>query len=342
MTKTSTHTQKRRITAKDIICFPAIFLYSWADTINPKNIIKRYAKNIKENKAVWIIAAAIIIFFGIRIALMDFDLSSLGIDNTMFCGGKTTEIEERLKVSQYLGTDGVQQFYDLLKPIGIALSVLFWMIMLVGLSVRDQFTVEQIAMHMIRLILPVWLINEKGFEIMQKLLEIGENIAHDMVNTWKVDTTLNGAGDVKVSLFNIINALIPLFVLWIAGIACQLVCWLTCFGRRIKLELLVAFAPIALSDVTGDSHSTSIRFCRNVLAIALQGALILGIGFIAEKVLVTTYTGNLADAATTSLTKLIADGRIGFFECLPALGVALTVIGLFPKTEELAKTVIGA
>ena len=50
----------------------------------------------------------------------------------------------------------------------------------------------------------------------------------------------------------------------------------------------------------------------------------------------------MAAAAGTSLTKLIADGQIGFFDCLPAVGVALTVIGLFPKTEELAKTVIGA
>ncbi len=342
MASLSAQKAKKRITAKDIICLPANILSSWIDTINPKNIAKRYAKSIKENKAVWVIALAIIAFLGIRIAFMDFDLSSLGIDNTMFCGGTTTEIQQRLAVSGELSADGIEALYNAMKPVGIALSVLFWMIMLVGISVRDQFTVEQIAIHMIRLILPVWLINDKGFEIMQKMLSIGESIANDLANTWAVNTTMNGAGDVKVSLFNIINALLPLFVLWLAGIACQLVCWLTCFGRRIKLELLVAFAPIALSDVTGDSHSTSMRYCRTVLAIALQGALILGIGFIAEKVLVSCYTGAVAGAASASLTKLVADGTIGFFDCLPALGVALTVIGLFPKTEELAKSVIGA
>lgn len=343
MASLSAQKAKKRITAKDIICLPANILSSWIDTINPKNIAKRYAKSIKENKAVWVIALAIIAFIVIRIAFMDFDLSSLGINNSMFCGGKTGDIETRLKVSDKLNGDGIESFYNTMKPIGIALSVLFWMIMLVGISVRDQFTVEQIAIHMIRLILPVWLINDKGFYIMQKLLSIGESIAHDLSTQWIVDTQLDGAGDVKVSLFNIINALLPLFVLWLAAIACQLVCWLTCFGRRIKLEVLVAFAPIALSDVTGDSHSTSMRYCRTVLAIALQGALILGVGFIANKVLEGIYQDpHMAAAAGTSLTKLIADGQIGFFDCLPAVGVALTVIGLFPKTEELAKTVIGA
>ncbi len=332
--------KKRRITLKDILCLPANLIIKWANIINPKNIMNNYVKMIRENKVAFFITLAFILFLGMRIAFMDFDLSSLGISNSMLCGGNSDEVVERLTVSDKLEGDGIEALYTTMKPIGIALSVLWWLLMLVSLSVRDQFTVEQVAMHFIRLILPVYLINDLGFDLMKKILEVGESIATDVASSWKVTLDEVNAGDMKVSLFNIINALIPLLVLWVIGLACKLICILTCLMRRIKLELLVAFAPIALSDVTGDAHSTSVRYCKNLLATALQGALILGLGYISMQVL-TSFIGGDIDKVD-SLSKQICDGSRSLIDCVPCIAVALTVIGLMPKTEDIAKTIVGS
>lgn len=331
---------KHSITAKDILCLPSKLLTAWIDTINPRNICRNYARCFWENKATWVLAFALLAFFSIRFAFMDFDLSVFGISNTMFAGGTITDIKNNLTISTHLHTDNVDKLFDLFKPVGISLSVLYWMIMLVGMSVRDQFTVEQVAMHMIRLIFPVFLIEEKGYDILKKMLEIGESLMADVIATiTDPGVTGNEAGDLKVGLFAIVSALIPLFVLWLIGMACKLIMLLTCFQRRIKAELLIAFAPVALADITGDSHSTSIRYCKTILAIGIQGAMIVGMALIAITLLKDAIGG--LGYGDDSLAKLVADGAITPKDTLPVLAVGLTVIGLYPKTEEIAKTLVG-
>ena len=246
-------------------------------------------------------------------------------------------LELQANLTQY----GIRDIYDMFVPVGMSLSVLYWMIMFIGIAVRDQFTVEQIAIHMIRLIIPVWLISDKGYDIIIYLIKIGDGIRNELVGKLNLASSITdtGAGDLKVSLFNILNALIPLFCLWIIGMACKIVMMLTCYMRRLKVAVLVALAPIALSDVTGDQHSTSLRFLKNILALALQGALIIAIATIAMFIM-TDEVG--ATVGGNSIAKQVADGTLGITDTIPIVAIGLTVLGIYPKTEEIAKTIIGA
>ena len=88
-----------------------------------------------------------------------------------------------------------------------------------------------------------------------------------------------------------------------------------------------AFAPIGCADLmTGGANSNGVRYLKSLFAVALQGAVMIGVIFVSSNIL----SGEL------SMSKIV------FFEfIIRYFGVVSAMVGMLGASKAIAKEIIG-
>ena len=337
---------KRKIRDSRLVILIRRFVYWYLDLINPKRIVRYYVHDVKNNRLSY--ALAIIIFIGIisvRMGSMDFGTGTMfGVSlYGAICGGAvdTSMSADLLTFAKTI--------YNTIRPVGVALVVLFWLTELVSITVRDSFSTEILAMHFAKIIIGVFLMFN-GENIITELvnLEAGlrgnvDTAAQNALNLSATqEVTGNEVADAVIKIVDFLRILpVMSLLLLMAGISC-IVLKLQCISRSIKMALLFAFAPIGLADLAGNEHSTSIRYLKHILALSIQGALLVGINYLAAFLMLNC--GELvpdSDSALQNIWTVAKGASFSLWAFIPILAVGFAAIGMYSKSEEIARTIVG-
>lgn len=308
------------------------------DIYSPKRIAKRLIKDIKENKIYYAIGLAIMTFIGItRIGMMDFDTGDL-FQADVFAAFSIG----MLNTSSIPALNFGEQLYNAVLPVGTALVVLYWLTELAGIAMRDQYTIEIMSMHMIKLIIGAVLL-ANGWEIMTSLQEFGDGLKELVTNnmTMPGKDALAG-GNAVIQIADLILLLLPMLVMFALALISCFVLKLKLITRSLKLAVLFGFAPIGLADLAGGTHSTSMRYIKNIAALAIQGAVLTAICYAGGSL--STAFGTLDEATGLYSSLSIWDVvKTGIFSVtgIETAAIILTAIGLFSKSEDIARTIVG-
>ena len=124
----------------------------------------------------------------------------------------------------------------------------------------------------------------------------------------------------------VLTLIFPFIVSFLIKIAIYFIC----YGRTIEMGVRSAFAPIGCADLTtGGANSNGIRYLKSLFAVALQGAVMVGIIFISSNVISSELSSNG-----------ILKGA--FFPFLVQyFGVVSAMVGMLGASKSIAKEIIG-
>lgn len=228
----------------------------------------------------------------------------------------------------------VETVFNTTSSIGFLVVIIYFLIDLLEKTTHENFNIEHFFRSCIKLILGALLVLN-GLPLLEGLLDFGSGILN-LVGTSGLDNDqavstlrmsmnmIENNGEAK-DTFNLIAIILDLLIPYIIMLGCNLYVKVVCYSRIIEIGLVGAFAPIGMADIMAEgTKGNGFRYLKKFLALALQGAIIMGILVIFENITNTLYSESTLD--------------IMWKTCILALAM-ITMIG---KSRSIADTVAGA
>ena len=166
-----------------------------------------------------------------------------------------------------------------IKVIGFLFVSLFFVLELIETSTRGSYTPDIFLRSLIKFFIALICI-ENSVTIMATIVNFGA-VFYDLVESTQTTGAIASLYDVakKVDDANILDLLgmlcsdlLPYLAMWVANVFISIIT----IGRVIELGIRVAFAPIGMADMyEGGTKSNGFRYMKKILALSVQGALIL-------------------------------------------------------------------
>ena len=125
----------------------------------------------------------------------------------------------------------------------------------------------------------------------------------------------------------LIQLFIPSLIAKLSNVVVSVICW----SRFIEIVITAIVSPLMVCDISSGSgmNSNAVRGVKNVLALALSGAVIMLAVFICQQIQFGILSANVLDSAS-------------FMSCIwKEIVVAIVQVGLVVKAPEIAKQVLG-
>lgn len=176
----------------------------------------------------------------------------------------------------------IQRIYDLFLPVGYSLIALFFMISFLKQSTEfHNVSMERTAALVVKLVI-VKLVMDNSFELILAIFNftnailsgvstsVGEIPIFDLSELEEITSGMSGMNKLvfqsKMMIYSLIMTGSSLIVTMIS------------YGRFIEMFVLTAFAPLPLSTLVSDEVSPTVkRYFQELLAVCLQGVVIMGI-----------------------------------------------------------------
>ena len=232
--------------------------------------------------------------------------------------------------------------YDVVKPVGMALLLLFFLIEVLSDSTTDNFNTEHLMKKLIALAICAIVIIE-GPNILGVLVQFGDQmleVAEDAISAASIDGGLakevwidlvtEDDGGLLSFLFVLGRAIGSIFgnlVYWILTMAAIIVICFTAFGRVLELSIRYIFAPLGLASIisgNAPARSAGMRYLKQFASLCLQGAVIV------------------AAVGAAGIIKASIDADESFIMGTFAFVlVPLTLIGFITRSGRVADDIIG-
>lgn len=137
----------------------------------------------------------------------------------------------------------------------------------------------------------------------------------------------NGVGDLGTKMGFILQLIFPYLAVQLAWVIISVVC----FSRAIELFIISAFAPLAFMDsnVMDNFASTPAwRFCKNVLAISIQGAVIAGVLAIGS-----SFIGAVVNGTSSSAGEFVE-------QAVQIVMIVFAQVSLVTRSQGISKAVV--
>lgn len=232
-----------------------------------------------------------------------------------------------------------QTIYNAIMPIGVSLLLVYFLVDLIKKASAEQFNTYQFV-HSLIMLIASKIVMEHGFDILTYLFSAGHSLLSTVNNAGSISTTnlgldtaaivddfrsslgltglLKTLGDLVIA----VSLLFPYIISWAMRIAVKLIV----YSRMISIYAHVMLAPIALSDFYAEGRQgAGWKFLKSFFSTALQGALILGIGYMYSALFATiTYND---------------EGLFSFL--IPVLAVQISAIMAMFKAQSITDKVVG-
>ena len=174
-----------------------------------------------------------------------------------------------------------QQFYNLLKPVGIILAVIYVLSEMMDRSMNDLQNPEYLAKGLMKLAIGIIII-QNGYEIATWVIQLASYttglLSSPVGKITDGSKLCNYSKLVGMNMWEAIgefaSLMIPWILIMIASILTTVVCWI----RVLDIIIRVIFAPIGMSDIMlGGVQSQGFKYLKRLGAAGLQGAIIFAI-----------------------------------------------------------------
>ena len=250
--------------------------------------------------------------------------------NTIFSGWLNT-ILKALTAHTAVISDICDKTKGVMIPIASVFVCIYFMIEVIDKLTSERFNAEVFIKMLMKLVFSVIIVsNASAWAI--KIMNFGTDFAMAVVGEFKAETVIKlkesfyDSNNI-LNIFNQLGLIISLLLPFIASFIIKIAVYFICYGRTIEMGVRSAFAPIGCADLmTGGANSNGIRYLKSLFAVALQGAVMIGVIFISSHII----SGEL------SMSKII------FFEfMIRYFGVVSAMVGMLGASKAIAKEIIG-
>ena len=250
--------------------------------------------------------------------------------NTIFSGWLNT-ILKALTAHTAVISDICDKTKGVMIPIASVFVCIYFMIEVIDKLTSERFNAEVFIKMLMKLVFSVIIVsNASAWAI--KIMKFGTDFAMAVVGEFKAETVIKlkesfyDSNNI-LNIFNQLGLIISLLLPFIASFIIKIAVYFICYGRTIEMGVRSAFAPIGCADLmTGGANSNGIRYLKSLFAVALQGAVMIGVIFISSHII----SGEL------SMSKIL------FFEfMIRYFGVVSAMVGMLGASKAIAKEIIG-
>ena len=229
-----------------------------------------------------------------------------------------------------------------------------WLLVCWGASFYDmlmqnnnQMIVEQMIRKFIYLVIGLALV-QNAMDIVFTLTNFGTEVLNGIAgaaaaNTSNIDdvkqviyedmTSATGLLAFLVDFVTCVTYILEMFIPWLVSLVCSLLVSVVCWSRFVEICILATVSPVMFADIGDDRgglmHTSAMKAIKNILALALSGALIF----------VSLYiSGNIAASITAGST-ITAGAYLD--ACYTQVILAIVRVGLCSKASSLSKQLVG-
>lgn len=137
----------------------------------------------------------------------------------------------------------------------------------------------------------------------------------------------DAVSNMATSVSYLIQLFIPSLIAKLSNIVVSVMCW----SRFIELTIMAVVSPLTVCDISTGSgmNSNAVRGMKNVMALALSGAIIMLAVFICQQIQYGILSANVLDG-------------VNFMSCVwKEIVVAIVEVGLVVKAPGIARQVLG-
>jgi len=250
---------------------------------------------------------------------------------TIFSGWLNTILNALTKHTNVI-SDICTKTKGVMIPIASVFVCIYFMIEVIDKLTSERFNAEVFIKMLMKLVFSVIIIsNASAWAI--KIMNFGTDFALAVVGEFKAETVVK-IDDLFVDnlgMMDQIGMVLTLIFPFIVSFLIKIAIYFICYGRTIEMGVRSAFAPIGCADLTtGGANSNGIRYLKSLFAVALQGAVMVGIIFISSNVIGSELSSNGA----------LVNGA--FFPFLVQyFGVVSAMVGMLGASKSIAKEIIG-
>lgn len=240
---------------------------------------------------------------------------------------------------------------ELFKVIGWGLALIFWGYSFAEMMMQSngQLIVEQVIKKLLFLVICYFVI-ENSLEFCCEIVNAGTELTTATLESFTSIGMESSVAEYKEEVFNAcwkeetfmginwgffsttiaaLGYVVQLFFPWLIALACDVIVKILCWSRAIEICILAAISPIMFMDLGSArelTHSSTARAIKNLIALAMQGALILISLAICQSIM-QSIVGN---------SELSYADQVWDIVLISALQV-----GTIGKTQALAKQALG-
>lgn len=137
----------------------------------------------------------------------------------------------------------------------------------------------------------------------------------------------DAVSNTATSISYLIQLFIPSLIARLSGVVVSVMCW----SRFIELTIMAIVSPLTVCDISSGAgmNSNAVRGVKNVLALALSGAVIMLAVFICQQIQYGILSENILSGAN-------------FMDCIwKEIVVAVVEVGLVVKAPGIARQILG-
>lgn len=242
---------------------------------------------------------------------------------------------------------------DVLLPVASVLICIYLIVELMEKVTNDNFNTDQFIKLLIKLVFSIAVVNNAS-AIADTIATFGSTmtsaVAEVLLSTDSPMGTLSVTSD--LGFINGIIAFVILIIPWLISRLIFLIGCFMAFSYILEVNVRSLLAPIGFADlITGGSNSNGFRYLRRLIALGLQGAIMIiilaaGSSLISNVINLSMFADAAGEAATGGTTveltidyltsSLIENGNI-----FKVLGVQIATVGLLGSAKTIANEVIG-
>lgn len=172
--------------------------------------------------------------------------------------------------------------------------------------------------------------NVSNANMASELMEL-KKVIYDQCNVSTGTGLKASISDAVSNMATAVSYLIQLFIPSLIAKLSNVVVSVMCWSRFIELTIMAIVSPLTVCDISsgGGMNSNAVRGVKNVVSLALSGAIIMLSVFICQQIQFGILSSNVLDSTS-------------FMSCVwKEIVVAIVQVGLVVKAPGIAKQVLG-
>ena len=224
----------------------------------------------------------------------------------------------------------IETIGQVVLPIAAVLLCMHLLIELMDKMTSDSFNAEQFVKLLMKFVFGQIIISN-ATEWSMTFMTVGTKLMAD-IQAGLTITSIGLAETVEaMNFWTQIGVFAQLMLPLLASFLLRIAVYFMAYSRLVEMVLRAMMSPMGCADVvTGGAHSSGIRYLKRMLAISVQGAMMLAI--IATASALLAGDGIFVDGI--SITDVMFLGKY--------LGLMAAMVGLMGTSKSIANEVVGA
>ena len=252
-----------------------------------------------------------------------------GILSDIYGGDLITAASEAINIPPNLFDNMIIGLSGAIMPIASVLVTIYFMMAVMDKMTSDSFNAEQFIKLMLKLIMSITIIDNAP-EWSKLIMRFGNEFTTLLSATAGEFTSYDvSAVEIDSNPLVQIGMLLLMLIPWLVALLMKIAVYFLGYGRAVEIGIRAALSPIGCADIiTGGANSNGFRYLKKMIAISMQGGLMMVV-IASASVVCASELPDVAD-----ITSMAFIGKY--------LGIMASMVGIMASCKSIANEIVGA